>query len=124
MVLGEKKRGEKSYMTEQASASNRLAEVAGLFLRLGFTAFGGPAAYIAMMRQEIVQLCRWISDKRFLDLLGVVNLIHGSNSPNWHLSGLSESWLARFDYCWRLFYRTSDLRLAQLWALYASGYDE
>ncbi len=67
-------------MIEQASPSNRLAEVAGLFLRLGFTAFGGPAAHIAMMRQEIVQRRKWISDERFLDLLGVVNLIPGPNS--------------------------------------------
>jgi chromate transporter len=60
--------------------SNRLAEVASLFLRLGFTAFGGPAAHIAMMRQEIVQRRGWISDERFLDLLGIVNLIPGPNS--------------------------------------------
>jgi chromate transporter len=67
-------------MIERVSVSNRLAEVAGLFLRLGFTAFGGPAAHIAMMRQEIVQRRKWISDERFLDLLGVVNLIPGPNS--------------------------------------------
>src|ERR1041385_2453403 len=67
-------------MTEQISSPNRLAEVAGLFLRLGFTAFGGPAAHIAMMRREIVQRRKWISDERFLDLLGVVNLIPGPNS--------------------------------------------
>src|SRR6266700_764070 len=60
--------------------SNRLAEVASLFLRLGFTAFGGPAAHIAMMRREIVQRRGWISEERFLDLLGIVNLIPGPNS--------------------------------------------
>jgi chromate transporter len=65
--------------TEQKQ-SNGLAEVASLFLRLGFTAFGGPAAHIAMMRQEIVQRRGWISDERFLDLLGIVNLIPGPNS--------------------------------------------
>jgi chromate transporter len=59
---------------------NRLAEVASLFLRLGFTAFGGPAAHIAMMRQEIVQRRKWISDERFMDLMGIVNLIPGPNS--------------------------------------------
>src|SRR5689334_10468407 len=59
---------------------NRLVEVAGLFLRLGFTAFGGPAAHIAMMRQEIVERRKWISDQRFVDLMGVVNLIPGPNS--------------------------------------------
>src|SRR5437868_3224851 len=59
---------------------NHLAEVVALFLRLGFTAFGGPAAHIAMMRQEIVQQRKWISDQRFADLLGIVNLIPGPSS--------------------------------------------
>src|SRR5690348_15502761 len=54
--------------------TNKLAEVASLFLRLGFTAFGGPAAHIAMMRTEVVQRRQWINDERFLDLLSVVNL--------------------------------------------------
>jgi chromate transporter len=67
-------------MSEQVSSPNRLAEVAGLFLRLGFTAFGGPAAHIAMMRREIVQQRQWISDEQFLDLLSIVNLIPGPNS--------------------------------------------
>src|SRR5207237_10913998 len=71
---------QQNLMTEQISSQNRLLEVAGLFLRLGFTAFGGPAAHIAMMRREIVQRRKWISDERFLDLLGVVNLIPGPNS--------------------------------------------
>ncbi len=57
-----------------------LGEVAALFLRLGCTAFGGPAAHIAMMREEIVRRRGWISDERFLDLLGAVNLIPGPNS--------------------------------------------
>ena len=59
---------------------NRLAEVAGLFLRLGFTAFGGPAAHIAMMRTEVVQRRKWVSDERFLDLMSIINLIPGPNS--------------------------------------------
>lgn len=57
-----------------------LREVAGLFLRLGFTAFGGPAAHIAMMRQEAVVKRAWLSDEEFLDLVGVTNLIPGPNS--------------------------------------------
>lgn len=57
-----------------------LREVAGLFLRLGFTAFGGPAAHIAMMRQEVVVKRAWLSDEEFLDLVGVTNLIPGPNS--------------------------------------------
>ncbi|MBA3825874.1 MAG: chromate efflux transporter, partial [Ktedonobacterales bacterium] len=55
-------------------------EVVALFVRLGFTAFGGPAAHIAMMRQEVVTRRKWLSDAHFVDLLGAVNLIPGPNS--------------------------------------------
>jgi chromate transporter len=57
-----------------------VAEVAGVFLKLGTIAFGGPAAHIAMMRQELVRRRRWVSDARFLDLVGATNLIPGPNS--------------------------------------------
>ena len=57
-----------------------LVELAVLFLRLGATAFGGPAAHIAMMRNEVVNRRMWMSDERFLDLLGATNLIPGPNS--------------------------------------------
>ena len=55
----------------------KLAEVARLFLRLGLTAFGGPAAYIAMMEDEVVARRRWIARDEFLDRLGAANLIPG-----------------------------------------------
>jgi chromate transporter len=57
-----------------------LFDVAGLFLRLGFTAFGGPAAHTAMMEHEAVVRRGWLSREEFLDLLGVVNLIPGPSS--------------------------------------------
>jgi len=57
-----------------------LREVALFFLRLGFTAFGGPAVHIAMMRDEAVVKRKWMSDQHFLDLLGATNLIPGPNS--------------------------------------------
>jgi chromate transporter len=57
-----------------------LTELAFLFLRLGATAFGGPAAHIAMMREEVVRRREWLSDQQFLDLLGATNLIPGPNS--------------------------------------------
>ncbi|MGH2543699.1 MAG: chromate transporter, partial [Ardenticatenaceae bacterium] len=56
------------------------AEVARLALRLGFTAFGGPAAHIAMLHDEVVARRNWLTDQHFLDLLGATNLIPGPNS--------------------------------------------
>jgi chromate transporter len=57
-----------------------LREVTLLFLRLGVTAFGGPAAHIAMMEEEVVRRRQWMSRERFLDLLGAANLIPGPSS--------------------------------------------
>ena len=57
-----------------------LREVALLFLKLGTIGFGGPAAHIAMMRQEVVERRRWLSEAEFLDLLGAANLIPGPSS--------------------------------------------
>src|ERR671919_676259 len=59
---------------------HRLRELAVLFLRLGVTAFGGPAAHIAMMEEEVVRRRGWLSSEEFLDLLGATNLIPGPNS--------------------------------------------
>ncbi|MGD0361854.1 MAG: chromate efflux transporter [Bryobacteraceae bacterium] len=57
-----------------------LAEVAGLFTRLSLTAFGGPAAHIAMMEDEVVRRRRWITREEFLDRLGAASLIPGPTS--------------------------------------------
>jgi chromate transporter len=57
-----------------------LGEVARLALKLGLTAFGGPAAHIAMLRDDAVLRRRWLSDDEFLDLMGATNLIPGPNS--------------------------------------------
>jgi chromate transporter len=69
-------------MNEPAADPQRttLYELAGLFLRLGATAFGGPAAHIAMMLDEVVRRRRWLDEQRFLDLLGATQLIPGPNS--------------------------------------------
>jgi chromate transporter len=58
----------------------RLAELARLFLKLGTVAFGGPAAHIAMMEDEVVRRRGWLSREQFLDYLGATNLIPGPNS--------------------------------------------
>ena len=57
-----------------------LKEIALLFLKLGFIAFGGPAAHIAMMEDEVVTKRKWMSRQHFLDLVGATNLIPGPNS--------------------------------------------
>jgi chromate transporter len=61
-------------------AWGRLGELTRLFLRLGVTAFGGPAAHIAMMHDEVVRRRGWVSDVGFVDLVGATNLIPGPNS--------------------------------------------
>jgi chromate transporter len=68
--------------TVTASSSGRapLGEVAAFFLRLGTTAFGGPAAHVAIMEDEVVRRRGWLSREKFLDLLGASNLIPGPSS--------------------------------------------
>jgi chromate transporter len=60
--------------------AERLRELASVFLRLGTIAFGGPVAHIALLDREVVEHRQWMSRERFLDLLGVTNLIPGPNS--------------------------------------------
>lgn len=57
-----------------------LREVAILFFKLGSIAFGGPAAHIAMMEDEVVKKRKWMTAQHFLDLVGATNLIPGPNS--------------------------------------------
>lgn len=61
-------------------SSQKLREVALVFFKLGCFAFGGPAAHIALMEEEIVTRRKWISRSHFLDLIGATNLIPGPNS--------------------------------------------
>jgi chromate transporter len=72
----------------------QLSEIAALFLRLGATAFGGPAAHIAMMHDETVKRRKWLDDQEFLDLLGATNLIPGPNSTEMaiHIGFLRAGW--------------------------------
>jgi chromate transporter len=64
----------------EIAGKTHLRELALFFLRLGTTAFGGPAAHIAMMEDEVVRRRQWLPREKFLDLLGAANLIPGPTS--------------------------------------------
>lgn len=72
-----------------------LKELACLFFKLGTTAFGGPAAHIAMMEAEVVRMRGWLTHQEFLDLLGATNLIPGPNSTELaiHIGHRRAGWL-------------------------------
>src|SRR3954452_654824 len=67
-------------VNQPAGPPRPLSELARLFLRLGVTAFGGPAAHIALMEDEVVRRRAWLTREEFLDYLAAVNLIPGPNS--------------------------------------------
>jgi chromate transporter len=71
-----------------------LVELAGLFLKLGTIGFGGPAAHIAMQRDEVVRRRGWLTEQEFLDLLGATNLIPGPNSTEMamHIGSRRAGW--------------------------------
>jgi len=62
------------------SGKGGVAEVLRVFLRLGLTSFGGPAAHVATMREEVVRRRAWLTDAAFLDLVGVASAIPGPTS--------------------------------------------
>jgi len=80
---------------KDSKLSERLKEVALLFLKLGAFSFGGPAVYIALMHRETVNRRRWIDEQRFLDLVGATNLIPGPNATEIasHLGLIRAGWL-------------------------------
>lgn len=71
-----------------------LLEVIFLFTRLGFTAFGGPAAHLAMYHDEVVRRRKWMDEQQFLDLLGASQLIPGPNSTEMvmHIGFVRAGW--------------------------------
>lgn len=75
--------------------SQRLKEVALLFLRLGATSFGGPAAYIGLMHHEVVVRRRWMDESRFLDLMSATMLLPGPNATEIasHLGLVRAGWV-------------------------------
>ncbi len=74
--------------------NRQFVDVVGLFLKLGITAFGGPAAHVAMMHDEVVVRRKWLDDEQFLDLYGATQLIPGPNSTEMaiHLSYQHAGW--------------------------------
>jgi chromate transporter len=66
--------------TKNSGGRGTLREIAKEFLRLGFVAYGGPAAHIAMMEERYVRRRRWLTRERFLDLLGAASLLPGPSS--------------------------------------------
>ena len=72
----------------------KITELTRLFLKLGLTAFGGPAAHISMMHDEAVTRRKWLTDQEFLDLIGATNLIPGPNSTEMaiHIGYLRAGW--------------------------------
>jgi chromate transporter len=67
-------------LRSESALAGTAGELTRLFLRLGCTAFGGPAAHIAMLKDEVVRRRQWMTEAGFLDLLGATNLIPGPNS--------------------------------------------
>ena len=78
----------------QTSDKTSLREIAGLFLKLGVIGFGGPAAHIAMMEDEVVRRKGWMDRAQFLDLVGATNLIPGPNSTEMaiHIGYIRRGW--------------------------------
>lgn len=74
---------------------NKIKEVGFVFFRLGITAFGGPAAHIAMMESIVVDKRKWMSRQYFLDMVGATNLIPGPNSTqmSMHCGQVRAGWM-------------------------------
>ncbi len=82
-------------VSRQSGEKGSLWELALFFLRLGTTAFGGPAAHIAIMEDELVRRRKWLSRETFLDLLGASSLIPGPSSSELaiHIGFLRAGWM-------------------------------
>lgn len=81
-------------MNNQQNIPVTLGALARLFLKLGIIGFGGPAAHIAMMQEEVVRKRQWLDEQEFLDILGATNLIPGPNSTemSMHIGLVKAGW--------------------------------
>lgn len=66
--------------SDVSATKTTLAELARLGLKLGATAFGGPAAHISMLHREVVSGKGWFTEEEYLDMLSATHLIPGPNS--------------------------------------------
>src|SRR5690606_11020152 len=80
---------------DETRAGGGPGELARLFVKLGLIAFGGPAAHVAMLEDEVVTRRRWLSREHFLDLVGATNLIPGPNSTEMamHVGYVRAGWV-------------------------------
>lgn len=112
------------YTLSNIEQKSRLKEIAQVFLKLGITAFGGPAAHVAMMEDEIVKKRKWLDRDKFLDLYGATNLIPGPNSTELaiHLGYERGGWLGLIisGVCFILPAMLIVLVLAAIYVLYGS----
>jgi chromate transporter len=101
---------------------SRVGEVARLFLKLGVIGFGGPAAHIALMEDDVVRRRRWLTREAFLDLLGATYLIPGPNSTEMaiHVGYVRAGWpgLVVGGACFILPAMVITLALASVYARY------
>ena len=101
-----------------------MKDIVLLFLKLGTIAFGGPAAHIAMMEEEVVKKRQWISHEYFLDMLSATNLIPGPNSTEMaiHIGYVRAGWrgLVAAGLCFILPSLIITLLLAHLYVTYGS----
>ncbi|MBT5954777.1 chromate efflux transporter [bacterium] len=92
-----------------------LTDIGWLFLKLGATAFGGPAVHIAMVEDEVVEKRKWMSREHYLDLIGATNLIPGPNSTEvvlhcgMHRAGLAGLLIAGISFIFPAFLMTLGL---------------
>ncbi|MEM1118780.1 MAG: chromate transporter, partial [Bacteroidota bacterium] len=100
-----------------ASRSRRLGELARLFFGLGVVGFGGPAAHIAMMEEEVVRKRKWLTPQAFLDLIGATNLIPGPNSTEMtmHVGFARAGWAGLFVAGGSFILPAAGLTLALAW---------
>ena len=101
----------------------RLAELARLFFSLGVVGFGGPAAHIAMMEEEVVRKRAWLSPQAFLDLIGATNLIPGPNSTEMtmHVGFARAGWPGLFVAGASFIVPAAGLTLLLAWAYVATA---